>query len=777
MIEAKGTREAAKSATAAHDCYQPKEAVQRTRLPWAFGLFLVGLVTYLKASLFGSTSAAADDQADDDQNAPPPTGDPTAAALAALAPSAIAEPTPPAPFTLVDSSVFNYSDGAGSSAALLPGEAQVFRPPANRDTGHTAGGSASVLPFPPHKAAQAAAQNSSQSATSSGGGWSGGGGRDGGGSNGGGSGGAGDTGTALSYEDPAGLDIGAPRPGKQADKNRAPRISAPVYLNDVGSAAVLIAVSDLLRNASDPDGDALSLRNVTVSSGTLTQEVGGWLYTPETGALGDVLVTYEITDGAVAIQQFAHFAVVPAPVIMGTAADDNLLGTLLADDIDAGSGDDNIDAQSGNDVIGGGSGSDHIIAGAGNDVVYAGTGDDVVFGGTGNDTIFGGGGDDRLLGEEGNDTLFGEEGDDIVLGGAGNDLLFGGDGSDNVKGDDGRDVIHGGLGNDTLDGGAADDILFAEAGDDVAEGGDGNDVLSDGEGSDNVSGGPGNDYLLVSIDTATDHYEGGDGVDTLDLSATRISVQVDLQSGTADGEQIGINFVSGIEEVIGGAGNDILSGSSREETLIGGAGDDRLCAAAGSDTIEGGSGCDLIIASLDSANDSYDGGADCDTLDLSMATMHIEVDFAAGEARGEEIGVDSIQNLEKVLGGQGDDLFVAGNKGVVFSGGAGADTFVFNALVTSADVSEVVHEILDFMVGDRVRIEAFELFEPQSQDDRFVQLYGDGSDQEGQIRLRHDNLADLERTIIEADLNDDDHYEISITLIGHHSMSLHEYAS
>src|SRR5690606_16317932 len=41
--------------------------------------------------------------------------------------------------------------------------------------------------------------------------------------------------------------------------NRAPRVTGPVYLNDISGCAVLaIAMSELLRNAHDPDGDTLS---------------------------------------------------------------------------------------------------------------------------------------------------------------------------------------------------------------------------------------------------------------------------------------------------------------------------------------------------------------------------------------------------------------------------------------------------------------------------------------------------------------------------------------
>ena len=53
-------------------------------------------------------------------------------------------------------------------------------------------------------------------------------------------------------------------------------VNGPVQLGDIAGCALLtIALSDLLRGASDPDGDALSVRDVRVSSGTVTADGSG----------------------------------------------------------------------------------------------------------------------------------------------------------------------------------------------------------------------------------------------------------------------------------------------------------------------------------------------------------------------------------------------------------------------------------------------------------------------------------------------------------------------
>ena len=92
----------------------------------------------------------------------------------------------------------------------------------------------------------------------------------------------------------------------------------------------MISVLALLAGATDPDGDQLSIVRLSASSGTITRaEDGGWVFVRDNGMLGDVTLTYTISDGSASVVQTAYFSVVEAPPIIGTAADDNLLGTQL----------------------------------------------------------------------------------------------------------------------------------------------------------------------------------------------------------------------------------------------------------------------------------------------------------------------------------------------------------------------------------------------------------------------------------------------------------------
>jgi Ca2+-binding RTX toxin-like protein len=581
-----------------------------------------------------------------------------------------------------------------------------------------------------------------------------------------------------------------PRPAA----NRAPRTSGPVYLRDVaGCAAVLISLSDLLAHASDEDGDLLSIKNLKVSSGTITWTANGWLYDPN--GLGPVTVTYEITDGKATVLQQAYFSVIRNSII-GTDGDDMLLGTACADEILGKDGNDIIDGRAGDDVTDGGAGDDHIVGGNGNDILRGGYGNDIIFGGSGDDQISGGAGDDRLFGDEGNDTVFGDDGNDQINGGSGNDALSGGNGNDLVSGDAEDDKLEGNGGDDLLAGGDGNDVVSGGNGDDKIDGGAGADLLLDNAGQDTVLGGKGNDHVAVALDGDRDVYDGGAGTDTLDLSSSGSAVDVDLAEGSAEGCEIGDNTVAGFEIVKGGSGGDTISGTWGNETLTGGAGDDRidgrggndsleggmgndtLADGAGQDTVSGGRGNDVILAEADGDDDVYDGGEGCNTLDYSSSEEGITVDFTEGTASGTDIGSDTFCGIDTVVGGSGDDSFVIGQQPVVLEGGDGDDVFEFTPPL-ACPPSTVLHEIVDFEVGDRIRMSKYDLFEKvfDELEHQFESIYGDKVDEDDAvIRFRHERSESIDRTVIEADLDRDKIYETTIHLDGHKAIVIVEHA-
>ncbi|AUH66670.1 cadherin-like domain-containing protein [Paracoccus zhejiangensis] len=569
--------------------------------------------------------------------------------------------------------------------------------------------------------------------------------------------------------------------------NRAPRVSGPVHLADVGSCAVLaIAMADLLRNAHDPDGDALQIMGLTASSGRLVRTAEGWQFEPEPGFVGEVTLTYQISDGQAEVTQTATFDSLGRRLVEGTDCDDMLLGGSCGEDFDARGGDDNIDTGDGANVVHAGDGDDHVIAGSGNDTIQGGDGDDVILAGGGNDHVRGGSGHDRI---------HGEAGDDILIGGAGDDQLDGGAG---------RDHLDGGAGNDRLVGGSGDDLLLGGAGQDLLQGGAGKDRLAGGAGADTIEGGAGDDHVIGDLDAVADRMEGGEGSDVLDYSQASDDLLIDATEGTASSAEIGDDRIAGFETILGGAGDDQIRGSADGERLdgaggedtllgeagadllLGGDGDDWLAGGAGADTIEAGAGDDHVIADADGAADLIEGGAGDDLLDYSAATEALALAIDAGTVTSDETGLDSFAGFETIAGGGGDDHFLAGNEPVSMIGGGGDNLFEFRApdpIPPLAPLTPgiIVFEIQDFDVGDRLRMSKYDLFEEimDEQEDAFERIYGEEFDDDDiRLSFHHERDAelDLDRTVIRADFNRDNEFDTTIILEGRHVLTMVEIA-
>jgi Ca2+-binding RTX toxin-like protein len=137
------------------------------------------------------------------------------------------------------------------------------------------------------------------------------------------------------------------------------------------------------------------------------------------------------------------------------------------------------------------------------------------------------------------------------------------------------------LAGDTGTGG--DDILVGTDQDDVIDGGDGNDnisglggndVLTGSDGDDTVLAGDGNDTIIAGSGAGNDHYDGGAGNDTIVYSSTTQGVTVDLAQGTGSGIEVDSDTIVNVENVVGGDGDDTITGNEADNILSGGAGSD-----------------------------------------------------------------------------------------------------------------------------------------------------------------------------------------------------------
>ena len=417
-------------------------------------------------------------------------------------------------------------------------------------------------------------------------------------------------------------------------------------------------------------------------------------------------------------------------ILTGGSGDDTLKGQAGADQLRGGAGNDILYADSSDTVIEGGAGTDTlhvegstgvaIGAGAGIETAYGNVGDDVFDGsdlavaanfegGSGNDALTGGSGDDTLSGDAGDDTLKGNAGADQLRGGAGNDTLFadsfdtvieGGLGTDtlhvegstgvtigagagieaafgNVGNDvfDGSDLtaaanFSGGAGDDILTGGSGDDTLKGETGADQLRGGAGNDTLKGETGADQLRGGAGNDTLYA--DSSDTVIEGGTGTDTLHVEGlTGVTIGAGAGIETAFGN-VGNDVFDGSDltaaaNFSGGAGNDILTGGSGDDTLKGNAGADQLRGGAGNDT--------LYADSLDTV---IEGGAGTDTLYVEGSTgvtigAGAGIETAFGNVGNDVFDGSDLTAAANLSGGAGNDILTGGSGNDTLKGNAGAD--------------------------------------------------------------------------------------------------------
>lgn len=314
-----------------------------------------------------------------------------------------------------------------------------------------------------------------------------------------------------------------------------------------------------------------------------------------------------------------------------------------------------------------------IIGTDGNDSLAGGDGDDTIIGIDGEDTIDGGGGNDELSGNRDDDTIWGGDGEDTILASGGDDIAGGGGG---------RDRLDGGTGNDTVD--FSDSALDVEinleteraAFADIAmtefifsfenaNGGSGNDTLIGTAGGNRLDGGPGDDSIV-----------GGDGNDTVTYANDTAGVLVDLDSGAATGPDSGDDTLAGIENAVGGSGDDGLFGNDADNSLEGNGGSDTLKGGGGNDSLDGGDGDDSIVAGA--GDDVYEGGDGFDTLSFEDANEGVLVDMGTGTATGPETGDDSFDGIEKVVGGAGDDTLLGDDGDNALCGGGGDDSVAGN---------------------------------------------------------------------------------------------------
>ena len=221
-----------------------------------------------------------------------------------------------------------------------------------------------------------------------------------------------------------------------------------------------------------------------------------------------------------------------------------------------------------------------------------------------------------------------------------------------------------GSGNDVVTGNAVTNYLEGRAGDDDLRGNGGNDILEGGAGSDRLDGGAGMDWASYR-DSST-------------------GVTINLAEGTLIGAHAQGDVLINIENIIGSAHADVLTGDDGANSLEGGPGADSLAGGAGEDTASYAQSSAGVTVRLHSG-EARGGDAEGDKF-AAMVTVEYtdsdgetqqetvpDIENLRGSAHADTLAGDSRAN--NLAGGPGDDRLYGGPGGGddLLLGGPGAD--------------------------------------------------------------------------------------------------------
>lgn len=271
---------------------------------------------------------------------------------------------------------------------------------------------------------------------------------------------------------------------------------------------------------------------------------------------------------------------------------------------------------------------------------------------------------------------------------------------------------------------AGDDVVINDGfigsvdlggGNDSYTGGGREDVVSDSNGGDTIKLGKGNDVYratgaTLGLDEDDTIEAGGGGDDVYDASAATQSVFVNLDSDvhttapfnapaspfvsarTAIGVDVaGLDSkdaINGFENVVGGAGSDVIYGSASANELSGAGASDYLFGFGGNDEIEGGSGNDWINGGV-GADRLFGGSGDDRFQYLSVSDSGVNAskrDFIGDFEVGDLIDLSLIDANKKAPDDQAFD-FIGTNVNFTKVAGQLRSVWTADSQIVQADIN------------------------------------------------------------------------------------------
>ena len=473
-----------------------------------------------------------------------------------------------------------------------------------------------------------------------------------------------------------------------------------VYGRVIDPATGAVVIDDLLRGQTAPDGlgfaawDPAAWRNILggVSlSWRVDDERWGWPLDPYTIWLDRTVETHSID---------------LVRTTTGDATAETLIGDALVDRMFGAGGVDRLEGRGGNDVLDGGAGADTMIGGAGDDSYVVDNAGDVVVEAAG----------------EGADTVsasvswtLGAEVENLTLTGAADIDGVGNDRANVLTGNAGANLLTGRGGDDTYIVGAGDQVVEAAGGGIDAVFSSVDFILGDfvenltltGTGATRATGnalantlvGNAADNILIGLGGA-DSIDGGAGVDGVDYSASAAKVVVDLSTGLGRGGDAQGDRLTRVENLVGSAFDDALTGDGAANRLSGGLGADLINGGGGSDYIDGGAGLDRMTGGL--GNDVFvvDFSSDRVTERIGEGRDTVLTSANWTMAAGSEIEElrATVDTGLRLIGNEFDSTIRGGGGADIIDGRGGADLMYGGA----GDDTYYVDEPFNGRTGDRV---------------------------------------------------------------------------
>nr|ADN13081.1 C-type lectin domain protein [Gloeothece verrucosa PCC 7822] len=273
-------------------------------------------------------------------------------------------------------------------------------------------------------------------------------------------------------------------------------------------------------------------------------------------------------------------------------------------------------------------------------------------------------------------------------------------GDDTLKGEDGNDRLFAGFGNDILDGGTDFDIAYYSTIPEAITLLPTGIVNKQGAGTDQ----------LINVEKIIGSVGQNNLIDASSATgSTSINADLANQNLVVDGLSFSSSFkVENFVNVIGTAQDDIISGDQADNQLSGNEGDDTFVGSSGNDTL--------------------DGGAGIDTLDYSSFTEAITLLRAGSINKGSAGGIDSISNIETIIGAVEQANTIDASNGIspttFLDVNLATNSLIVNGLPTLGALSFTVQNFVnvtgttqtDSIIGN----EAANLIDGNEGDDTFV---------------------------------------------------------